>query len=63
MIVQGEGMALSEVLTVLSSLNRTVADLGVDFKVLTKDISNLKWVLPIIIGVGIAIMGIISSIK
>jgi len=62
MIVQGEGMALSEVLAVLSSLNKTVGALGGDVKDLTKDISNLKWVIPIIITIGIAVMGIIVGL-
>jgi len=36
--------------------------LGGDVKDLTKDISNLKWVIPIIITIGIAVMGIIVGL-
>ncbi len=56
MIVQGEGMALSEVLTVLSTLNVAVATLSGEMK-------TLKWTLPITIGVGLAIVGIIVSLN
>jgi len=35
---------------------------GGDVKDLTKDLSNLKWVLPLMIGVGITVIGIIVSI-
>jgi len=55
MIIEAEGMALSEVITVLNSLNKTVGDL-------TKDIAILKWVVPLIVGVGITVIGIIVAL-
>jgi len=55
-IAEGEGLALSEVLTTLRSLSENVG-------VLSKDLTTLKWVIPLIVGVGMAIVGIIVGLK
>ncbi len=55
MIVESEAMAISEVLTVLSSVSQNVARL-------TSEMKFIKWSIPIIVGTGIAIIGIIVAL-
>lgn len=55
-IVEAEGMALSEMLTTLRSLSENVATLATQVK-------TLYWVVPVVVSIGIAIIGIIVSLK
>lgn len=55
-IVESEAMALSEVLTTLGSLSENVGRL-------IQEMKFLKWSMPIIVGVGITIIGIIAAIS
>ena len=55
-LIGTEGMAFSEVLTTLRSLGATVQQL-------THDVSTLKWSIPLIVGVGIAIIAILVGLK
>jgi len=55
-IAEREGMALSEVLTTLRSLSQNVATLSSEMK-------TLRWVIPLIVGAGIAIVAILVSLK
>lgn len=54
-IVESEVMALSEVLTTLSSLSVNVARL-------TQEMKFLKWSMPIIVGVGFTVIAIITAL-
>ncbi len=54
-IIESEAMALSEVLTTLSSVSQNVARL-------TNEMRFLKWSMPIIVGLGITIIGIIAAL-
>ncbi len=55
-ITESEGMALSEVLTTLRSLSQNVA-------ALTSQMKILQWAIPIIVGVGMAVVAAIVAIK
>ncbi len=55
-ITESEGMALSEVLTTLRSLSQNVA-------ALTSQMKILQWAIPIIVGVGMAVVAGIVAIK
>lgn len=55
-ITESEGMALSEVLTTLRSLSQNVAGL-------TSEVKMLKWAIPAIVALGIAIIGAIVGLK
>ena len=54
-IVESKTMALSEVLTTLSSASQNVARL-------TSEMKFLKWSMPLIVGIGITIIGIITAL-
>lgn len=55
-ITETESMALSEVLTTLRSLSQNVATLA-------SEVKTLQWAVPVIVGIGIAIIGVIVTIK
>ncbi len=55
-IVEAEAMTLSEVLTTLTSLSKNVG-------ALTNDVKTMKWIIPIIVGLGITVIGIIVACK
>jgi len=55
-IVESEAMALSEVLTTLGSLSQNVGRLASDVKM-------LKWIVPLIVTIGIAVIGIIVAVS
>ena len=54
-ITEREGMALSEVLTTLRSLSRNVG-------ALSEDVKTLRWAIPAIVGLGIAVIGILVAL-
>lgn len=62
-ITESEGMALSEVLTTLRSLSQNVGVLATDVTTLTSEVRAFKWAVPIIVGIGMAIVGVIVAIK
>ena len=69
-VTEGTGMAFSEVIITLKSLSQNVATLSDDVKSLTTDFKTMKstlkgimWTIPIIVTVGIAIIGIIVALK
>lgn len=55
-ITENEGMALSEVLTTLRSLSQNVG-------ALTSEMKTFRWLIPAMIAFGIAVVGIIVSLK
>lgn len=55
-IVEAEAMTLSEVLTTLTSLSKNVG-------ALTNDVKTMKWIIPVIVGLGITVIGIIVACK
>lgn len=68
-VVEAEAMALSEVLTTLASLSTNVAKLGEDLKsltnevrILTGDVATLKWAVPLIVAIGMAVVGIVVAV-
>ena len=62
-ITEGKGMALSEVLTTLSSLNKSVSSLATSVASLGGEVKTLQWVVPVIVLAGIAVIGIIVAVK
>ncbi len=62
-ITESEGMALSEVLTTLRSLSQNVGTLATDVAQLTAEVRGFKWTIPIIVGIGLTIIGVIVAIK
>lgn len=62
-ITESEGMALSEVLNTLRSLSQNVGTLTVDVTALTKEFKMHRWVIPILLLIGMAIIGAIVAIK
>ena len=61
-ITESEGMALSEVLTTLQSLSRNVGTLSNDIMKLTSEFKSLKWATPVILAVGMSIIGLIIAL-
>lgn len=55
-ITENEGMALSEVLTTLRSLSQNVG-------ALTSEMQTFRWLIPVIIAFGIAVVAVIVSLK
>lgn len=55
-ITEGTGMAISEVITTLRAVSTNVATLAGEVK-------TLQWSVPAIVGVGIAVIGIIAALK
>lgn len=54
-IVEAEAMTLSEVLTTLTSLSKNVG-------ALTSDVRMMKWFIPIIVAIGMGVVGIIVTV-
>ena len=61
--MEGEGMALSDVLTTLRSLSANVGTLTSDLTALTNEMKHYKWVVPVLLVIGMAIIGAIVAIK
>ncbi|MDI6776393.1 MAG: dCTP deaminase [Syntrophales bacterium] len=55
-ITETEGMALSEVLTTLRSLSANVGQLS-------KEVKIMQWVIPVILTIGLAILGMMIALK
>lgn len=55
-ITENEGMALSEIITTLRSLSENVGSMS-------QEIKNLKWTIPIIVSIGLVLIGIIVHLK
>lgn len=55
-ITETEGMALSEVITTLRSLSSNVGQLS-------QEVKNMKWVVPIVLTIGLAILAALIAIK
>jgi Flp pilus assembly protein TadB len=62
-ITESEGMALSEVLNTLRSLSANVGTLTTDVTALTTEMKHYKWVIPVLLVIGMAIIGAIVAIK
>ncbi len=56
MVTEGQGMALSEILTTMSSLSSNVASLA-------SEVKGLKVSVPLIVGVGVTLIAILVAIK
>jgi hypothetical protein len=61
--MESDGMALSDVLTTLRSLSANVGTLTSDLTVLTNEMKHYKWVVPVVLVIGMAIIGAIVAIK
>lgn len=62
-IAEGTGMALSEVLTTLSTLNQNVSSLAQSVASLKGELSSLRWVLPLIVLLGVGVIAVIVALK
>jgi phage-related protein len=62
-ITESEGMALSEVLNTLRSLSSNVSTLTQSVSTLASEFNLFKWVVPIIVTIGMAVVAIIVAIK
>jgi len=62
-ITESEGMALSEVLNTLRSLSANVGTLTTDVSALTSEMKNYKWVVPILLTIGLAAIAVIAALK
>lgn len=62
-ITESEGMALSEVLNTLRSLSANVGTLTTDLTALTAEMKHYKWVVPVLLAVGLAVIGVIVALK
>lgn len=56
-------MALSEVLTTLSSLSHNVSSLTQNVATLTGEVKRIELFVPLIVGFGMAVVAIIVAIK
>jgi dCTP deaminase len=61
-ITESEGMALSEVLNTLRSLSANVGTLTSDVSALTTEMKQYKWVVPILLTIGLAAIAVISAL-
>ncbi|MEX2401271.1 MAG: hypothetical protein WD423_10905 [Rhodothermales bacterium] len=59
---ESEGMALSEVLTTLRSLSANVADLTENVISLTGEVRSLKWIVPLIVAVEVALITVVVTL-
>jgi len=62
-ITESEGMALSEVLNTLRSLSANVGTLTTDVTALTTEMRHYKWVIPVLLLIGLTVIGVIVAIK
>jgi dCTP deaminase len=62
-ITESEGMALSEVLNTLRSLSANVGTLTTDMTALTAEMKQYKWVVPILLTIGLFVIGAIVAFK
>ncbi len=62
-IMESEGMALSEVMTMLRSLSENVGTLTKDVTALTAEFRSYKWAIPVIVTIGIAVISLIVVLK
>ena len=62
-ITESEGMALSEMLTSLRVLTQSVGTLTTDVTSLTTEMKSLKFWVPFILTVGLALLGLIVALK
>jgi len=62
-ITESEGMALSEVLNTLRSLSANVGTLTNDVTALTREMKHYKWVIPVLLVIGMGIIGAIVALK
>jgi len=62
-VTEGTGMALSEVLTTLRSVSENVSSLATSVATLGGEMKALRWFLPLIVTVGIAVIAILVAIK
>lgn len=62
-ITESEGMALSEVLNTLRSLSANVGALTTDVTALTTEMKQYKWVIPVLLTIGLAVIAVVVAIK
>lgn len=62
-ITESEGMALSEVLTTLRTLTRDVGALANSIELTSTSLKRLEWVVPLIVAIGMGIVGVVVAIK
>lgn len=55
-VIERKGMSFSEIITTLTAMNRSMEKL-------TADVSVLKWSVPTLVAIGIAVISIIVSLK
>jgi len=62
-ITEGTGTALSEVLTTLATLNRSVSSLADSVASVKGELATLRWMVPLIVALGMAVIGVIVALK
>lgn len=62
-VTEGTGMAFSEVLTTLRSVSENVASLATSVSTLGGEMKTLRWTMPLIVTIGLAVIGIIVAIR
>jgi hypothetical protein len=62
-ITESEGMALSEVLNTLRSLSANVGTLTTDVTTLTNEMRHYKWVVPVLLLIGLSVIAVITGLK
>jgi hypothetical protein len=62
-LTQTEGLTLGEMMKTLTSLAGDVSDLRVSVSTLTGSVGRLAWAIPVIVVLGIAVIGIIVGLK
>ena len=60
-IAESEGMALSEMIHTLRSLSENVGILTKDVSLLTGEVRSIKWSIPVILAIGLAVIGYVAS--
>ena len=62
-VTEGTGMALSEVLTTLGALSQNVGSLTTSVATLTGEVKTLRWLMPLVTAVGIAVVAALVALK
>lgn len=62
-LLETKGLTLGEVTTTLGALAKDVAELSRNIAELRGSVSRLSWVIPLMVGIGTAVMGIIAALR
>jgi hypothetical protein len=62
-LVVTEGLTLGEVMKTLATLAKDVSQLGKDVSELRGSVNRLSWMVPLIVTVGMVVVGVIVALK